>query len=107
MSRFSTGPAQDSQRKWLSDAAALKTGWIWWVVLLLNMALFAWGLRGVDAYSVIPLSCVWLGAFSCCMIFHLEAAKRTLALRAEIEELRRAVQERSLKGPVRGEHLLD
>ncbi|MDR3636444.1 MAG: hypothetical protein P4L84_21755 [Isosphaeraceae bacterium] len=94
MSRPPTDPAKDRQQMWLNDAAVLKVGWVWWLVLLSNMALFAWGLQGVDRYSVIPLSCVWLGAFSCCMIFHIESTKRVLALRNEVEELRRALAER-------------
>jgi len=94
MSRPPTDPAKDREQKWLNDAAVLKVGWVWWLVLLSNMGLFAWGLQGVDRYSLIPLSCVWLGAFSCCMIFHIESVKRVLALRAEVEELRRALEER-------------
>ena len=43
--------------------------WIWWVILVLNMVLFAWGLRTVlDRDVIVPLSCVWLGAFSCCIL---------------------------------------
>jgi hypothetical protein len=83
------------QHSWLRDAATLKVAWVWWLVLLTNMAIFAWGLREVDRYAIIPLSCVWLGAFSCCMIFHVESVKRILSLRAEVEELRRIVEERT------------
>ena len=95
MSQVQTDRAGDEQR-WLSDMAALKARWVWWVILLMNMVLFAWGLRGVERDSIVPLSCVWLGAFSCCTIFHLESIKRTLALRAEVEELRRALEERGI-----------
>jgi hypothetical protein len=90
--------ANDEQR-WVHDALALKATWVWWLILLTNMVIFAWGLRAVDAHSVVPLSCVWLGAFSCCMIFHLESVKRTLVLKAEIEELRRALEERTTPRP--------
>ncbi len=93
MPRTPIDPAHEYEQRWLSDASALKTGWIWWIVLLTNMAMFAWGLRGVYTDSIVPLSCVWLGAFSCCMIFHLEAVKRILALRAEVERLRRTLEE--------------
>lgn len=93
MLRTPADPA-DREQKWQADAIVMKAGWVWWLVLLANMALFAWGLQGVDHVSVIPLSCVWLGAFSCCMIFHVESIKRVLALRSEVEELRRALAER-------------
>lgn len=86
--------AKHHEQRWANDSSVLRAGWVWWPILLLNMAIFAWGLRGVDRYSVVPLSCVWLGAFSCCMIFHIESVKRILALRGEVEELRRALAQK-------------
>jgi hypothetical protein len=94
MPRSAPDPVKEREQKWLNDAAVLKVGWVWWLVLVSNMGLFAWGLQAVDRYSLIPISCVWLGAFSCCMIFHVESIKRVLALRSEVEELRRALTER-------------
>ncbi len=84
-----------AQESWLHDTATLKLAWVWWLVLFANMGVFAWGLREVDRYTIVPLSCVWLGAFSCCMIFHAESVKRILALRAEVKELRRTLEERT------------
>ena len=100
MPRRPIDPVKDREQQWLTDAAVLKVGWVWWLVLLTNMGLFAWGMQGVDRQSVIPLSCVWLGAISCCMIYHVEAIKRVLALRSEVEELRRALAERDDHGDV-------
>ena len=90
--------ANQREQRWANDASVLRAGWVWWPILLLNMAVFAWGLRGVDRFSVVPLSCVWLGAFSCCMIFHIESVKRILALRGEVEELRRALAAKERSG---------
>lgn len=90
-------PERDPQW-WLHDAATVRVAWVWWLVLFVLMATFAWGIRDVDRNAFIPISCVWLGAFFCCMIFHIESLKRMLALRAEVERLRQIVEERSVEG---------
>ena len=94
MPRPPADPAQEREQKWQTDAAVTKVGWIWWFVLVPNMALFGWTLQGVDRGSLIPMICVWLGAISCCMIYHVESLKRALALHREIAELRRELAER-------------
>lgn len=92
-------PERDPQW-WLHDAATVRVGWVWWLVLMADMAIFAWGLRDVDRNPVVPVSCVWLGAFACCMIFHIESLKRVLSLRAEVEKLREIVAERTAEGTI-------
>jgi hypothetical protein len=86
-------PERDPQW-WLHDAATVRVGWAWWLVLAAVMAVFMWGLRDIDRSPFVPVSCVWLGAFACCMIFHVEALKRVLSLRAEVEKLRQIIEER-------------
>lgn len=86
-------PERDPQW-WFHDAATVRVSWVWWLVLTADMLMFIWGLRDIDRSPFIAVSCVWLGAFSCCMIFHIESLKRMLALRAEIERLRQVVEER-------------
>jgi hypothetical protein len=89
-----TDPRFDDTRDshgWQRDAFTVKVGWMWWLILISNMIAFAWGVRTTSPY--VTLASVWLGAFSCCMIYHIESLKRILALRSEVEELRRTVKE--------------